>query len=190
MFDSLEASPLGLTVLSDDEYYARRLADLDQPEEIDFDPSTAPDRLWTARDDEWLDAAVEFDPERPRSAAEVLDEATTAPVTVEGVRKLARLDARQLDDADKVRLTVAWSRVENFACARKVRGVAAYAGTSEPESLEASFGWAEIGAALHLGDGVSANLIHDACRFAHPAARYNRGFRGRRPHLAQELVDR
>jgi hypothetical protein len=55
--------------------------------------------------------------------------------------------------------------VENYAAGRKLTGIGLVAGPEPTDSLDAgAFAWAEIAAALHVGDGTADQLIHTARR--------------------------
>jgi hypothetical protein len=166
MFESSE--PVGWDAWAgvDTATLAADLAQLDWPTDADVDPPLAPSPVWDAADDAWLAELVAADPEqRPApSAAQVVAEAEHAPVTGGLVCRLSRVDPATLDADGQVGLAVAWSRVRNHADARIVDAVAALASGGEDGDPwdPASFTWAEVGAALRLGDGAATGLVHSA----------------------------
>jgi hypothetical protein len=96
-------------------------------------------------------------------AAALIAAAESAPVTVELIAALVAVDPAGLDASGRVGLAVVWARVENWAAARKTDAVAVVAGPPPcSDDDPAAFAWAEVGAALRLGDGESARLVHVA----------------------------
>jgi hypothetical protein len=167
------AAPASAPVLAptagwdDDDYYLHRAAVAEMPATGDV---VGEPEEWTAADEALLAAVVAADPAaagpeaasraaaRPRE--QVLADGEHAPVTAGLVAELDRLDPASLPAAGRLALAVAWSRVENYAAARKTLAVAGVAGPApaDPDDPRA-FAWAEVGAALRLGDGASTRLV-------------------------------
>ncbi|HEU5035250.1 MAG TPA: DUF222 domain-containing protein [Mycobacteriales bacterium] len=133
----------------------------------------------------WLEALAAADPLRPRDPAVIVATAETAPLTPSLLAELATVDAATLDPSAQVGYVVAWARVENLAVAGKLTGIAALAGPAptgpaptgpapvgpasvRPASADLAtltdhaFAFAEVGAALRVGDGESTALVHAA----------------------------
>ncbi|MBV9291833.1 MAG: DUF222 domain-containing protein, partial [Frankiales bacterium] len=166
MFDSRDSVYTGQLTPDELAYYTDRAAHLDDVvvSEDDVDASQRPD-AWVPTDDE-LEALIAADPaaQTGPTAAQVVAEAEHAPVTGGLVCRLAQVDPASLDADGQVGLAVAWSRVRNSADARVVDAVASLAagGDGADPWDPASFTWAEVGAALRLGDGAATGLVHSA----------------------------
>src|SRR3954463_6496455 len=90
---------------------------------------------------------------RQLSADELLVRAATEPPLQSAVT-LAQIAPHSLDDDGKLALAAAFTRLENAAAAGKLAAVGAFAGPAPRDDRgEAAFAWAEVAAALALGDG-------------------------------------
>jgi hypothetical protein len=149
---------------ADADHYRRESQLLDLPGELDVCAEHRPAPEWTADDDAWLAALVEADPEQAprRTATDALAEALAGPVSPRLLTELATIDPTKLGDDDRVRYVVVMQRMENYFCAAKVAGVAALAAGYDADGCDGSFLWAEVAAALRLGDGAATALVHDA----------------------------
>lgn len=114
--------------------------------------------------DRWFEQLVAADPESPPDTAAVVAASGTAAVTPGLIAQLAEIEPDASSPSDQVGLAVAWARIENYATARKLAAIARVAGPAPRHDLDdGAFAWAEVGAALRLGDGESSALV-DASR--------------------------
>ena len=134
--------------------------DLDGPEPVQ--PVDVPFEPWEVRDDDsWIDELLAADPERPRSAAEVLRDAERGPISAALAAELGAIDVDALDDDEKLALAIAADRCVNHYDGVKLAAVGAFAG-AEPGSDrdEAAFAWCEVSGALALGEGQARRMVH------------------------------
>jgi hypothetical protein len=82
----------------------------------------------------WIDELAAADPQRPRTAAEVLATAAT-PVTPQLVEDLHRIDPATLSDDDRLAVSAAWKRVGNYADAQAGAAVAAIVADEIPNRV-------------------------------------------------------
>jgi hypothetical protein len=120
-----------------------------------------------AFDDVAFEELIAADPERERSVAEVVAAAEGDPV----VSELAAVDLATATDDERVAVMVAAQRRINHFEAVKLAAMAAFAGPEPRDDVAANrsaaaFAWAEISAALHLGEGTARALTHTAQRLA------------------------
>jgi hypothetical protein len=118
-----------------------------------------------AFDDVAFEELIAADPERERTVAEVVAAAEGDPV----VSELAAVDLATATDDERVAVMVAAQRRINHFEAVKLAAMAAFAGPEPRDDVAANrsaaaFAWAEISAALHLGEGTARALTHTAQR--------------------------
>jgi hypothetical protein len=115
----------------------------------------------------WPEPAVDRDP-AGRTVGQVLADGEQAPMTVDLACALGRLAPAGLGDRDRVRLLVGLERAGAYFTARKMAAVASFARRDPVDSLDpANHAWAEVGAALRIGDGAASTLIYESRRLAH-----------------------
>src|SRR3954471_24746870 len=134
---------------------------------------------------------LDSDPDRVLSADELLARAATEPPLL-SASTLALIAPNDLDDDGKLGLAAAWARVENAAVAGKLAAIGAFAGPAPRDDLaEAAFAWAEVSAALRLGDAQGGALVHTARTLDAqlPATRAAMAAGWLSPAHAQALVD-
>jgi len=136
---------------------------------------------WEVDDPDWLERAIASDPGdgRPdevlaslapvddepgrRTVAEVLYDAEHGPVSPGVFAELQRFGDLVLSDDEQVAVMVGWQRYEAHCVGQKVSAVAGFAGPAPTDDTgEAAFVWAEVGAALALGEGQARCLAADA----------------------------
>ncbi|HEU5034219.1 MAG TPA: DUF222 domain-containing protein [Mycobacteriales bacterium] len=171
-----EGRAIAAGVLSSEDDYYERLAAFDSLiDEVELsaaevDANLLPAEPWAEVGFEaWLEELVAADPDRPRDPAAVVGDGESMPVTPGLICELVGVDSSRLDESARIGLAVAWSRVENWAAAQKLVAISDVAGP-EPEPnqtlADGAFAWAEVGAALRLGDGEATGLVH-AVRHLH-----------------------
>ena len=129
-------------------------------------PPPAPPEPWeTCADSSWVDELAAADPDRPRTATEVLAAVESGPIDVALAAQLASFDVETLTDDQRIAVAVAAARCINHYDAVKMGAVAAFAGP-EPrdDTSDAAFAWCEISGALRLGEGQARRLVHAARR--------------------------
>src|SRR5947209_10288219 len=131
------------------------------------DPLPTPLEDWECGAEIPLEELIALDPERERSVAEVVAAAESDPVTSE----LAAVDLATASDDERIAVLVAAQRRINHYEAVKLAAIAAFAGPQPRDDVEAArsdavFAWAEISAALHLGEGTARSLTQTARRLA------------------------
>src|SRR4051812_48978553 len=95
-----------------------------------------------------LDALVLGDPERPRTAAEILAEAESGRIDAALTSRLAAIDVTSLGEDERVAVAVAAQRCVNHYEGVKLRAVGAFAGPEPRDDMcAAAFAWTEIAAA-------------------------------------------
>src|SRR4051794_36210056 len=111
-----------------------------------------------------VDPLAEYDGDANRvlSADELLARAATEPPLLSAAT-LALIAPHELDDDGRLALAAAYARVENAAAAGKLAAVGAFAGPAPRDDCsEAAFAWAEVAAALRLGDAQGSASVHTA----------------------------
>src|SRR4051794_21462229 len=129
------------------------------------DPVPSPLEDWECGQEPSLEELIAADPERDRTVAEVVRAAECDPVGSE----LAAVDLAKASDDERVAVIVAAQRRINHYEAVKLAAVAAFAGPEPRDDVDAArsaaaFAWAEISAALHLGEGTARAVTHTAQR--------------------------
>jgi hypothetical protein len=133
----------------------------------DWDRPGYLEALTTADPELWPPPRLTPAPDAPRPTQHVLADGEAAPMSAALVAALCSIDPAALSEAEGVSLAVGLARAESHVAARKLAAVATVARRDPIDDLDpARWAWAELGAAMRLGDGGATQLVHLSRRLA------------------------
>jgi hypothetical protein len=120
--------------------------------------------------DAWVEELAAADPDRLRSAPEILRDGEHGELTPALLAELSALEPAALTADQQVALAVATDRALAHFTARKLAAVSAFAGPIPrddvaPGANRFAFAWTDLAAALKVGEGSARKLVSTAAGF-------------------------